>query len=134
MSRKRRKSIDSNSLIVMTPLIDVMTVLLAVFLVTAPMMTSGIDMDLPRAGKSVLSGDDSAIQIGISQSGLYTIGKTQASRDTIVKKLVAMRNENPKITIMLNGDKRADYGAVMAMMGALKDAGFVSVGLRTQLD
>ncbi|GHS98381.1 protein TolR [Bacteroidia bacterium] len=133
MSR-RRKSIDSNALIVMTPMIDVMTVLLAVFLVAAPMMTSGIDFDLPRAGQSVLSGDDAALQIGVDASGRYFLGKNQMSREEVVKRATAMRGENPKLSITLNGDRGASYGAVMAMMGALKDAGFQRVGLKTKLD
>ena len=132
MSR-HRKSIDSNSLIVMTPMIDVMTVLLAVFLVAAPMMTSGIDFNLPRAGASVLSGDDSALQIGVSADGRYYLGKNQMSRDEVVKRAVAMRGENPKLAITLNGDRGASYGAVMSMMGALKDAGFGRIGLKTKL-
>ncbi len=133
MSRRRR-TVDANALIVMTPMIDVMTVLLAVFLVSAPMLTAGIDMDLPRAGKSAMTGDDHAVQISIDPRGNYFIGEMQLSRDTIVKKAIAMRNENPKLGITLNGDKNANYGAVMSMMGALKDAGFQKVGLRTKLD
>lgn len=131
---RRRKSVDSNSLIVMTPMIDVMTVLLAVFVVTAPMLTSGIDLDLPKAGQSAMSGDDHAIQIGVDTGGRYFFGKEQRTRAEIVERLVAMRGENPKLTIMINGDKNANYGAVMSMMGALKDAGFQKVGLRTKLE
>ncbi len=131
---RRRKSVDSNSLIVMTPMIDVMTVLLAVFVVTAPMLTSGIDLDLPKAGQSAMSGDDHAIQIGVDTGGRYFVGKEQRTRAEIVERLVAMRGENPKLTIMINGDKNANYGAVMSMMGALKDAGFQKVGLRTKLE
>lgn len=131
---RKRKSVDSNSLIVMTPMIDVMTVLLAVFVVTAPMLTSGIDLDLPKAGHSAMSGDDHAIQIGVDTSGRYFVGKEQRSKKEIVERLVAMRGENPKLTIMINGDKNANYGAVMSMMGALKDAGFQKVGLRTKLE
>ena len=133
MSR-RRKRLDANSLIVMTPMIDVMTVLLAVFVVTAPMMTTGIDLDLPRAGRSAMSGDDHALQISVDSGGRYYLGKTQMTRDDMVKKAVAMRNENPKLTIMINGDSAANYGAVMSVMGKLKDAGFQKVGLRTRLD
>lgn len=132
--QRRRKSVDSNSLIVMTPMIDVMTVLLAVFVVTAPMLTSGIDLDLPKAGHSAMSGDDHAIQIGVDTSGRYFVGKEQRSKKEIVDRLVAMRGENPKLTIMINGDKNANYGAVMSMMGALKDAGFQKVGLRTKIE
>ncbi|MCL1892444.1 MAG: biopolymer transporter ExbD [Alphaproteobacteria bacterium] len=131
---RRRKRIDSDSLIVMTPMIDVMTVLLAVFVVTAPMLTSGIDLDLPRAGHSSISGDDHAIQIGVDIQGRYFVGTEQRTREEIVERLVAMRGENPKLAIMINGDRGASYGAVMAMMGSLKDAGFQKVGLRTKLE
>ena len=132
MSR-RRKTTDSNSLIVMTPMIDVMTVLLAVFVVTAPMLTSGIDLDLPKGGNSAITGDDAAIQVSVDREGRYFFTDTQMNADDIVKKLVAMRGENPKLAIMINGDKGASYGAVMGMMGALKDAGFQRVGLRTKM-
>ncbi len=131
---RRRKTVDSNSLIIMTPFIDVMTVLLAVFVVTAPMLTTGIDLDLPSAGHTVIAGDDHALQIGVDPTGRYYLGETQMTRDQVVVKAVAMRGENPKLSIMLNGDKNANYGAVMAIMGALKDAGFQRVGLRTKLE
>ena len=133
MSR-RRKTIDSNSLIVMTPMIDVMTVLLAVFVVTAPMLTTGIDLDLPKAGQSVMAGDDHAIQVGVDAQGRYFLGKEQRDSAAIVETLVAMRGENPQLMIMINGDRGASYGAVMQIMGALKDAGFQKVGLRTKLE
>jgi biopolymer transport protein TolR len=131
---RRRKNLDSNSLIVMTPMIDVMTVLLAVFVVTAPMLTSGIDLDLPKAGHSAMAGDDFAVQIGVDAKGRYFVGKEQRTREEIVERVVAQRSENPKLNIMINGDKGASYGAVMSMMGALKDAGFQKVGLRTKLE
>lgn len=132
MSRRRNRGADAN--ISLTPMIDIMTVLLAVFMVTTPMMTTGIDLNLPRAGHSSLTGNDHAIQISVDSAGAYYIGHDKLSRDTIVKRAIAMRNENPNLTIMINGDSRADYGAVMSMMGKLKDAGFQKVGLRTQLD
>ena len=118
----------------LTPMIDVMTVLLAVFMVAMPMLTSGIDLDLPRAGHSVMTGDDRAAQVGVDRQGRYWLGKTEFAREEVVRKLVAMRNENPQMTIMINGDAGTSYGAVMSMMGALKDVGFQKVGLRTQLE
>lgn len=133
MSR-RRKTIDSNSLIVMTPMIDVMTVLLAVFVVTAPMLTSGIELDLPKAGRSSLSGNDRGLQISVDKMGRYFLGATQLTREQVVARASAMRRENPNLAIMINGDRGASYGAVMAVMGSLKDAGFQKVGLRTILD
>ena len=130
MSRIRRRSTDAS--ISLTPMIDIMTVLLAVFMVTTPMMTNGIDLDLPRAGNSVLTGNDHAIQISVDTAGRYYIADTQLKIDDVVRRAVAMRGENPHLTIVINGDASADYGAVMAVMGKLKDAGFQRVGLRTR--
>lgn len=130
MSRIRKRQFDGS--IQLTPMIDVMTVLLAVFMVTTPMMTTGIDLELPRAGASAMTGNDHAIQISVDSSGRYFLSETQLSRDEVVKRAVAMRGENPNLTIMISGDTHADYGAVMSVMGKLKDAGFQKVGLRTQ--
>jgi biopolymer transport protein TolR len=130
MSRLRKRQSDGG--IQLTPMIDVMTVLLAVFMVTTPMMTTGIDLELPRAGASAMTGNDHAIQISVDSRGRYFLSETQMSRDDIVKRAVAMRGENPNLTIMISGDTHADYGAVMSVMGKLKDAGFQKVGLRTQ--
>ncbi len=132
MTRRRHGNADVN--ISLTPMIDIMTVLLAVFMVTTPMLTTGIDLNLPRAGNSALTGNDHAIQISVDAAGRYYVGKTELSLDDAVKRVVAMRGENPDLTIMINGDTAADYGAVMSMMGKLKDAGFQRVGLRTQIN
>lgn len=130
MARMRRRQTDAG--IQLTPMIDVMTVLLAVFMVTTPMMTTGIDLELPRAGASAMTGSDHAIQISVDSQGRYFLSEMQLTRDEIVKRAIAMRGENPNLTIMISGDTHADYGAVMSMMGKLKDSGFQKVGLRTQ--
>ena len=132
MTRRRYRNTDVN--ISLTPMIDIMTVLLAVFMVTTPMLTTGIDLNLPRAGNSALTGNDHAIQISVDAAGRYYVGETELARDDAVKRVVAMRGENPELTIVINGDTSADYGAVMSIMGQLKDAGFQRVGLRTRLD
>ncbi len=125
---------DSDALIQLTPMIDVMTVLLAVFMVTTPMMTNGIDLDLPNGGNSALTGSDHAIQISVDANGQYYLNEMQLDVDDVVKKAIAMRGENPQLSIMINGDKHADYGAVMVVMGKLKDSGFQRVGLRTKAE
>lgn len=130
MSRLRRNKSDFS--IQLTPMIDVMTVLLAVFMVTTPMMTTGIDLELPRAGASAMTGNDHAIQISVDSNGRYFLSEMELPRDEIVKRAIAMRGENPNLTIMISGDTHADYGAVMSLMGKLKDSGFQKVGLRTQ--
>ena len=130
MPRLRRRNNDSS--IQLTPMIDVMTVLLAVFMVTTPLMTTGIDLELPRAGASAMTGNDHAIQISVDAAGNYYLAEMKLPRDEIVTRAIAMRGENPNLTIMISGDAHTDYGAVMSMMGKLKDAGFQKVGLRTQ--
>ena len=132
MSRRRSNVSDAN--MSLTPMIDIMTTLLAVFMVTTPMMTAGIDIELPRAGTSAMTGNDHAIQISVDSRGNYYLLEQKLPRDEIVKRAVAMRGENPNLAITLSGDTHADYGAVMSMMGKLKDVGFQRVGLRTQLD
>lgn len=132
MTRRRHRISDAT--LSLTPMIDVMTVLLAVFMVTTPMMTNGIDLDLPNAGTTVLTGTDHAMQISVDSVGNYYIGTTQLPLDDVIKRAVAMRGENSNLAIVINGDRRADYGAVMAVMGKLKTAGFERVGLRTKLD
>lgn len=99
MTRRRNRNTDAS--ISLTPMIDIMTVLLAVFMVTTPMMTTGIDLDLPRAGNSVLSGNDHAIQISVDAAGKYYVGETELSRDDAVRRVIAMRGENPQLTIMI---------------------------------
>jgi len=132
MSRRRSGVCDAN--MSLTPMIDIMTTLLAVFMVTTPMMTSGIDIELPRAGTSAMTGNDHSIQISVDAAGNYYLLNQKLSRDEVVKRAVAMRGENPNLAITLSGDTHADYGAVMSMMGKLKDVGFQRVGLRTQID
>lgn len=130
--RRRGRKADVN--ISLTPMIDIMTVLLAVFMVTTPMLTTGIDLNLPKAGNSALTGNDHAIQISVDADGRYYVGQTEMTLDDAVTRVIAMRGENPDLTIMINGDASADYGAVMSVMGKLKSAGFQKVGLRTQID
>ena len=132
MSRRRSGVSDAN--MSLTPMIDIMTTLLAVFMVTTPMMTTGIDIEFPRAGTSAMTGNDHAIQISVDARGNYYLLEQQLPRDEIVKRAIAMRGENPNLSITLSGDTHADYGAVMSMMGKLKDVGFQRVGLRTQID
>lgn len=131
MTRRRFRVSDVN--MSLTPMIDVMTTLLAVFMVTTPMLMSGIEIDLPRAGVSSLTGNDHSIQISVDANGNYYLSDQKLPVDEVVKRAIAMRGENPNLAITLSGDTHADYGAVMTMMGRLKDVGFQRVGLRTRL-
>ncbi len=134
-SQKRISSNYSKSEINITPLVDVMTVLMAVFMITAPLLTSGMDVDLPKAGKSSLSGADVAIDITVVKNGDIYIGKTKMENFlAMAAKLNAMRKENQNASIVISGDKHAEYGRVVSLMGQLKDAGYQRVGLKTSID
>ena len=130
--QRRARRFDAG--ISLTPMIDVMTTLLAVFMITTPLMTAGIDLDLPKAGHSVMTGADHAIQISVDSVGRYYLAREAMPLDDVVRRAAAMRTENPNLTITISGDTHADYGAVMRAMGRLKDAGFQKVGLKTQID
>ena len=127
----RRNSRRGDDLMQLTPMIDVMATLLAVFMFTAPMMTHGIDLDLPAAGHNVSTTPDHSMVLSVDKSGDYYLLEDKMPLNRIILKLAAMRKENPKLAVMIAGDIRANYGAVMRAMAGLKDAGFESVSLKT---
>lgn len=132
---RRNQSLSIKSEINITPLIDVMTVLMAVFMITAPLLTSGINVDLPSGGKSTLSGNATSVDISISKNGHMFLGKNKISSfKRLISKINAMKKENPNISIIISGDKKVNYGRVVEVMGKLKDAGYQKIGLKTIID
>ena len=126
--REYRRNADIN----ITNLMDVMMVLLVVFMVAAPLMTSGIALDLPKVGGRAMEGKDTSVNISVDKEGYYYIGKTEVPADKIVDKLKAIRNENSALTVTISGDAGAEYGRVIGLMAILKEAGFEKVGLKTE--
>ena len=124
----RRRNADIN----MTNLMDVMMVLLVVFMVAAPLMTSGIALDLPKVGGKALAGKDTSINISVDKDGYYYIGKTEIPQEQIVNKVKAIHEANSELTITISGDTDAQYGRVIGLMALLKEAGFDKVGLKTE--
>ena len=127
-ARCSRRNADIN----MTNLMDVMMVLLVVFLVAAPLMTSGIALDLPKVGGPELEGEDISINVSVDKDGYYYIGQTEVSAEEIVGKLNAIRAQNSMVTVTISGDTGTEYGRVIGLMALLKEAGFDKVGLRTE--
>ena len=125
--RASRYASRRNADINMTNLMDVMMVLLA-----APLMTSGIALDLPKVGGKALSGDDTSVNISVDKDGYYYIGKTEVPAEEIVGKLQAIRGQNAELTVTISGDTGAEYGRVIGLMALLKEAGFDKVGLKTE--
>lgn len=131
-SRRSHREYRRNADINITNLMDVMMVLLVVFMVAAPLMTSGIALDLPKVGGKAMEGKDTSVNISVDKYGYYYIGKTEVPADKIVDKLKAIRKENSELTVTISGDTGAEYGRVIGLMAILKEAGFEKVGLKTE--
>jgi biopolymer transport protein TolR len=115
-----------------TPMVDVMLVLLVIFMVTAPLMTTGVPLELPKGGSQVLADANRSLRISVDENGVVYIGTDPVSDiQQLVGRVVEMRRANPELGVVISGDKVASYGAVMGVMQVLKDAGIEKVGLET---
>lgn len=131
-TRRSPRVYRRNSDINITNLMDVMMVLLVVFMVAAPLMTSGIALDLPKVGGKALSGEETSVNISVDKDGYYYIGKTEVPAEEIVDKLKSIRDTNTELSVTISGDTGAEYGRVIGLMALLKEAGFDKVGLKTE--
>ena len=130
-TKRVRRAKRRNAEINITNLMDVMMVLLVVFMVAAPLMTSGIALNLPKVGGKNLAGKETTLNISVDSQGLYYVGKDEVPADEIVAKVNAVKRENPEINVVISGDTDAHYGKVIGLMVLLKNAGFEKVGLKT---
>jgi biopolymer transport protein TolR len=112
-----------------TPMVDVMLVLLIIFMVTAPLLTVGIPVNLPQTKAEPLSNPDEPLVITIKDTGEIYLQETQISDDDLVPRLQAITANKPDTKIFIRGDKKIDYGRVMQVMGLIKTAGFTQVAL-----
>lgn len=121
------------------PYIDVMLVLLIIFMVTAPMLNQGVDVDLPNVNASTVEVDDDENQliVSVSAKGLYYLErgrddpKAMALSD-VQQYVTTLLKSQPKTQVLVRGDERVPYGVVVALMGHLQNAGASSVGLITE--
>lgn len=126
--RQSRRKAEVN----ITNLMDIMMVLLVVFMVAAPLMTSGIPLNLPKVGGKTMTGDDTSVNISVDANGYYYIGKSVVRDEEILPKLKAIKGENSELTVTISGDTVAEYGRVIGLMAMLKEAGYEKVGLKTE--
>ena len=115
-----------------TPMVDVMLVLLIIFMVTAPMLTAGIHVDLPKTAAKPLPGSDEPLTISIQSNGDIFLGKTKMSVDELSAKMKAVAAEKSDSRVFVRGDKNVDYGRVMHVVGAINAAGITKVALITE--
>ncbi len=113
-----------------TPFVDVMLVLLIVFMVAAPLLTSGVPIDLPdSAAKALKDEDDKPLEVAIGKEGELFVGETAVKEDRLVALLTSMTNNDPERRIYIRADQTLDYGRVMKVLGAINGAGFRKVAL-----
>jgi len=113
------------------PLVDVMLVLLVIFMVTAPLLTVGVPVDMPETRARNMSEDKEPIAITIRKDGSIFLQETAIQVDELVPKLTAIAQNGYEERIYVRGDKTVDYGKVMEVMGELNAAGFKRIGLVT---
>lgn len=127
--RRRRRSAQAMSEINVTPLVDVMLVLLVIFMVTAPLLTVTVPVDLPQTQGSNTSSDKEPLVITITAKGDIYLQDTKVPQEALVSRLQAMRGANPDMRIFLRGDRKLSYGNIMEVMGLLTSGGFKHVAL-----
>jgi len=115
-----------------TPMVDVMLVLLIVFMVAAPLLTVGVTVDLPKTKAAAIPGEDEPLAVSIDQEGLIFLQDTELELAVLVPRLLAITGNNPDVRIFVRGDKHIDYGRVMQVMGTINAAGFRKVALITE--
>ena len=114
-----------------TPFVDVMLVLLVIFMVTAPLLTVGVQVDLPKTKAKAIPGSDEPLAVSIDREGAIFVQDTQMELEQVVPRLQAISENNPDVRIFVRGDANVDYGSVMQVMGILNAAGFSRVALIT---
>ena len=115
-----------------TPFVDVMLVLLIVFMVTAPLLTVGVPLELPETKGQQLQTSKEPLTISVQRDGKVYIQESETTLDEIAPKLRAIAKSGYEEQIFVRGDKGIDYGTVMRVMGRIKSAGFTKVSLVTE--
>ena len=115
-----------------TPFVDVMLVLLIIFMVTAPLLTVGVQVDLPESNADSIQSNDEPLEITILKDGTIYIQETSIQLKELVPKLTAITNNKFDTKIYVRGDAIIDYGKVMKVLGELSGSGFTKVALITK--
>ncbi len=131
-SNKKSKRHSLSAEINVTPFVDVILVLLIIFMVTAPMMVSGINVDLPETTVKLLTGNDEPLSIDIDASGKVYLQESQIELSELAAKLIAVTREKKDTRIFLRGDKKTDYGKIAQVLDLITEAGFLKISLITE--
>ena len=115
-----------------TPFVDVMLVLLIVFMVTAPLLTVGIKVDLPKVKATALTDIKDPIEITVKLDGEVYIGESKVELENLIPRLNAITELNTEARIYIRGDRVVAYGRIMEIMSIINSAGYIKVALITQ--
>ncbi len=116
-----------------TPMVDVMLVLLVVFMITAPLLTVGVPVDLPKTEASVIMGQDEPLVVTVDAEGKLILQETEVALDQLVARLIAIAENRKETRVFVRGDRTIAYGKVMEVMGRINLAGYTRVALITEL-
>jgi biopolymer transport protein TolR len=128
----RRKTAPMSDINV-TPMVDVMLVLLIIFMVTAPLLTVGVPVDLPKTDAAPITGQDEPLVVSVNSQGQIFLQETEIELPNLVARLQAITSNKPDTRIFVRGDKSVNYGRVVEVMGTLSSAGFSKVALLAEL-
>lgn len=129
--RRGRRALNAD--INVTPMVDVMLVLLVIFMITAPMLTVAVPVDLPKTDARNISSQKEPLVISIRSNGEVYLQETKTELGSLVERLQAITGQDPDARIFVRGDEKVDYGRIMQVMGTVSAAGFNKVALVAEL-
>lgn len=132
-SRARRGGWQPMSEINVTPFVDVMLVLLIVFMVTAPLLTVGVPVDLPQTNAQSITTPEEPLVISVDAEGRIYVQESQVTSEELVPRLRAITGEKSDTRIYVRGDRNIQYGVVMQVMGLINQAGYTHVALLAEM-
>lgn len=116
-----------------TPFVDVVLVLLIVFMVTAPMLTVGVPVDLPKTKAAKMNDQEEPLVVSVDAQGQSFLQETPLAGEALIARLQAITNHNPEAKIYVRGDKKLSYGRIMEIMGEIAAGGFHRVSLIAEM-
>jgi biopolymer transport protein TolR len=116
----------------MTPLIDVMLVLLVIFIITAPLMSTSLKLDLPRADAATPNAAPASLALAIDSQGRLFLGDEALPREQLRQRVAAAARANPQLEVQLRADQKVPYGQVAELIGLVQSAGLTRIGFVTE--